>query len=274
MVLDPSGGLYLTMSGAGFSSFPGSLLGVIAYIRQVWIDADHYRLAKELYAKSPASIARPDYDRALEGVLAVRRVLLPANSLVQVERMLRFGKELGTPVVLYGGHEGYRAAEPLKKAGVPVILNVKWPARARDGDPEAEDPLRTLELRDKAPTTPAALAAAGVKFAVCSDGQDTPRDVLRSLKNSIDVGLKADDALRALTLSAAEIYGAANRLGSIEKGKIANLTVVKGDLFDNRSQVKMVFIDGVKYEPAPEAPAGPPSAGPPTRPSTPQEVIQ
>jgi imidazolonepropionase-like amidohydrolase len=180
---------------------------------------------------------------------------------VQIERMLRFGAEFKTPFVLYGGQEAFRTADQLKKAGVPVILNVKWPAKERESDPEEIPSLRTLQLRDKAPTTPAVLAAAGVPFAISSEGLDTPKDMLKALKKSIDVGLKPADAIRALTLSAAEIYGVASRLGSIDKGKIANLTVVKGDLFDEKSKVEMVFIDGKKYLPAPEAPAPPRPTG-------------
>jgi len=188
---------------------------------------------------------------------------------VQIQRMLKFGAEFKMPFVLYGGQEAFRTADLLKKAGVPVVLNVKWPVRERDSDPENIPSLRVLQLRDKAPSTPAVLAAAGVAFAISSEGLETPKDILKALKKSIDVGLKPADAIRALTLSAAEIYGVAGRLGSIDKGKIANLTVVKGDLFDEKSQVEMVFIDGKRYLPAPEAP-------PPSRPagSAPNAEVQ
>ena len=264
MVVDPSAGLYTTLTTGGFASFPGSLMGAMAYLRQIWIDAAYYKAAKEGYAKDPVAIARPSYDRALEGLLEAHRLLIPAMSHVQIDRMLRFGAEFKTPFVLYGGHEAFRAADDLKKARVPVILNVKWPAKERESDPEEIPSLRTLQLRDKAPTTPAVLAAAGVPFAISSEGLDTPKDILKALKKSIDVGLKPADAIRALTLSAAEIYGVASRLGSIDKGKIANLTVVKGDLFDEKSKLEMVFIDGKKYLPAPEAPAPPrPTGGAP-----------
>jgi imidazolonepropionase-like amidohydrolase len=76
------------------------------------------------------------------------------------------------------------------------------------------------------------------------------------VKRAIDAGLPEAAAVRALTLSAAEIYGVADRVGSIEPGKIANLLVVKGNLFDEKTKIEYVFIDGVKYEPAPEAPPG------------------
>jgi imidazolonepropionase-like amidohydrolase len=265
MVLDPSAGLYTSFTTRGFGSFPGSLMGVMAYLRQIWIDAAYYKLAKEAYAKDPVTNPRPAYDRALEGLLETHRLLLSATSRVQIDRALRFGAEFKTPFVLYGGHAAYETVSELRKAGVPVILNVKWPAKEKDSDPEEIPSMRTLQLRDKAPTTPAALAAAGVPFAISSEGFDAPKDVIQALKKSIDVGLKQADAIRALTLSAAEIYGLAGRLGSIEKGKIANLTVIKGDLFDDKATVSMVFIDGKKYVPAPEAPTPPrPNAGAPT----------
>jgi hypothetical protein len=269
MVIDPSAGLYTTLTTGGFAGFPGSLMGVMAYERQLWIDAAYYKAAKEAYANDPVTIARPPYDRALEGLLETRRLLLPATSRVQIQRMLKFGAEFKMPFVLYGGQEAFRTADLLKKAGVPVVLNVKWPVRERDSDPENIPSLRVLQLRDKAPSTPAVLAAAGVAFAISSEGLETPKDILKALKKSIDVGLKPADAIRALTLSAAEIYGVAGRLGSIDKGKIANLTVVKGDLFDEKSQVEMVFIDGKRYLPAPEAP-------PPSRPagSAPNAEVQ
>jgi imidazolonepropionase-like amidohydrolase len=113
-----------------------------------------------------------------------------------------------------------------------------------------------LEQRDKAPTAPAVLQKAGIKFALYSDGQDAPRDFQRAVKKAIDSGLSREDALRALTLSPAEIYGVADRVGSIEKGKIANLVLTKGDIFDDRTTVVMVFVDGKKYTPAETAAPG------------------
>ena len=83
-----------------------------------------------------------------------------------------------------------------------------------------------------------------------SDGIDTPREFQRAVKKAMDAGLSRDEAVRALTLSPAEIYGVADRVGSIEKGKIANLVVTRGDIFDDRTKVEMIFVDGRKYTPA------------------------
>ncbi len=256
MVLVPSVGQYIAMNiGRGFGGgFPSSLMGVISYVRQLYLDADHYKLVKAAYDKDPRGMKRPEYDRALEGVIESKRILLPAARLVEMDRMLRFGEELKQPTVLYGMHEGYRAGDLLKKSNATVLVSLKWPEAARDADPDEVDTMRTLENRAKAPATPGILKQAGVKFAFYTDGVDSPREIQRAVKKAIDNGLSREDAVRALTMSPAEIYGISDRLGSIEKGKIANLTVTRGEIFDDRTKVEMVFIDGVKYTPAPEAP--------------------
>lgn len=274
MVVASPAGQYISLSrGGGFGggmggSFPGSLMGAIAYVRQIYLDAEHYRLVKEAYARDPRGMTRPEYDRALEGVLESKQILLPANRLVEIDRMLRFAAELKQRAILYGARESYRpeAADLLKKAGAPVLVSLHWPEAPRDANPEDVESLRTLETRDQAASAPALLKKAGVAFALYSDGLDQPRDLQRAVKKAIDAGLAREDALRALTLSPAEIYGVADRLGSIEKGKIANLVVTKGELFDDQTRVQFIFVDGRKYTPAAETPApggrGPVTEGP------------
>ena len=143
---------------------------------------------------------------------------------------------------------------------------MKWPEKGRDTDPDEVDSLRILVTRDKAPSAPTVLRKAGVKFAFYSDGLEQPRDIQRAIKKAIDAGLAREDAIRAMTLSPAEIYGVADRIGSIEKGKIGNLVVTRGDLFDDLTKVEMIFVDGKKYVPTPAAtPSGGrgPAAGDP-----------
>jgi imidazolonepropionase-like amidohydrolase len=247
LVIVPSLGQYISLTvnplGGGF---PGSLMGVISYIRQIYLDADRYVVVKA--TPDPQGLRRPEYDRALEGVLESKRILLPADRLVEMDRMLRLAAEVKQPAILYGLHEGYRAVDLLKKSGAPVLISLRWPelVRERDADPQ-NDSLHELEVRDQAPSTPAILKKAGVPFAFYSDGLDLPRELQRGVKKAMDAGLSREDAVRALTLSVAEIWGVADRLGSIDQGKIANLVVTQGDLFDEKTQVEMVFIDGVKY---------------------------
>jgi len=198
-------------------------------------------------------LQRPAYDRTLAAVLESPRVLLPAVRAVEIDRMLRFGQELKRNTVLYGGAEAWRSADLLKQSKTPILLSLKWPERLPTADPENPDSLRILEMRDKAPSSAGVLAKNGVKFAFYSDGIPNPRDVTKAVKKAIDAGLSPADALRAMTLSTAEIYNVADRMGSIDKGKIANLLVTDGELFQDRTKVKYVFVDGVKYEPGADA---------------------
>jgi len=265
MVVVPAVGQYLAVSrgGGGMtggfgSGFPNSPMGYIAYIRQVYLDAAHYKLVQEAYARNPRGVERPAYDRALEGVLASKRILLPANRVVEMDRMLRFAAELNQPAILYGMREAYRpeAAPLLKKYALPVLVNLHWSEAPRDPDPEAYRTMRSLEDVDMGPAAPGLLQKAGVSFALYSGGLDKPRELQRAVKKAIDAGLSRQDAIRALTLSAAEIYGVADRLGSIEPGKIADLVVTKGELFDDHTHIEMIFVDGKQYKPAPEPPPG------------------
>jgi len=160
MVLVPSVGQYISLSRAGGAGgFPSALMGTISYIRQIYLDAAHYQLVKDAYAKDPRGMQRPEYDRALEGVLESKRIFLPASRLVEIDRMLRFAEELKQPTIIYGARETYRpeAAALLKKAGTPVLVSMKWPEAARDANPDDTDTFRNLETRDKAASAPAVL---------------------------------------------------------------------------------------------------------------------
>ncbi len=263
MIVEAPVGQYIGIGRGGFGGqgggYPGSLMGIIAYIRQVYLDADHYKLVKDAYARNPRGMERPQYDRALEGVLESKRVLMPANRLVEIDRIIRFAAELKQPTILYGLREAYRpeSVELLKKAGLPVFVSLKWPTPPAGPDVHLEDEsLRQLQTYDQAASAPAALLKAGVKVALYSDGIDAPRDFQRAVKKALESGLTRDQAVRALTLTPAEIYGIADRVGSIEKGKIANLVVTRGDIFENTTQIEAIIVDGRKYTPATDAPGG------------------
>jgi imidazolonepropionase-like amidohydrolase len=247
----------------GFFGFPDSLMGTIAYVRQVLDDTAWYERAEPIYQANPTKTERLPYDRT-EYVLSRalqnnELVLLPANNAIQIVRALRLADEWKVRAVLYGGQQGYEVAAALAASKIPVLVSLKWPERAKDGDPEAEQTLRELRFRDRAPGTPAALAKAGVKFAFYSDGIATPKDIFKGLKKATDAGLAPDAALRAMTLDAADILGLNDRLGSIAPGKIANLTITDGDIFNEKTKVKHVFVDGrwfVIHEEAPPEKTG------------------
>jgi hypothetical protein len=237
-------------SGFGRSGFPNSLMGNIAYVRQLFLDLNQYKEARDLYAAHPAGNRRPQYDHDLEGLAESPRLLLPADEEQQIDRILNFGRELKQPFVLYGLHEAFERVDELKQAKVPALISLKWPEKPKDSDPAEIPDYRQLRLRQQAPAVPAALAKAGIEFAFYSDGVDAAPDLKKALRKALDSGLSRADAIRALTLAPAHIYGVSDRLGSIEKGKIANLVVMKGEAFDDKTTVEYVFVDGTQFEPS------------------------
>ena len=255
--------LNLQVSGGFRGGFPSSLMGVLAYVHQVWLDTDWSTKAQAIYEKNPRAVARPRYDR-VEAALADALedhavVLIPANNTVQLRRALELADRWQVKGVLYGAQMAYEMAGEIAAKKLSVLVDLKWPEAEKDADPDTVPSLQTLRFRDKAPGAPAALAKAGVKFAFYDGGITAPKDVLKAAKKSIDAGLAPDAALRALTLSPAEIFGVADRTGSIDVGKIANLLVTEGDLFDEKMKVKFVFVDGRRFAVhEPEKPKDPP----------------
>src|SRR3984957_7980401 len=232
----------------GFFGFPDSLMGTIAYVRQIHDDTLWYSQAEPAYEANPTKSERPAYDRTEVTLSEAGKrneiVMLPANNSQQLLRALRLADEWKIRAVLYGGQQGYEVADVLAAKKMPVLVNLKWPERAKDADPDADQTLRELRFRDRAPGTPAALVKAGVKFGFYSDGLATPKDIMKAVKRATDAGLTSDAALRAFTVDSAEILDLGDRLGGIAPGKIANLVVTDGDIFNEKSKVKHVFVDG------------------------------
>jgi len=250
-------------TGGFGSGFPDSLMGVLGYEHQVWLDTEWLEKAEAAYNKNPKGLARPRYDRASAALADALEdkalVLLSGNSTLDIRRALELIDRWKVNAAIYGGQAGYEVADEVAAKKIPVLVDLKWPEAEKDGDPYDTPSLRTLRFRDRAPSTPAAFTKSGVKFAFYSGATTNPKDLLKAVKKSIDAGLTPEAALRALTLSPAEIFGVADRMGSIEKGKIANLVVTDGDLFNEKTKIKFVFVDGRRFEiREPDKPKDPP----------------
>jgi hypothetical protein len=220
-------------------------MGVIAYIRQTLMDATQASAAKAIYDRSPAGFKRPEDNVALEALDRVLKREVPVVFVVDSDPMIRraqaIAREFNLRYIISGARQGYSAADVLK--GVPVLVSVKWPAAPADKDDRQEQPLRVIRDRQLAPTTPSVLAKNAVVFALVS-GAGKSSDFFPGIRKAIDSGLSADDALRAVTLSPARIFGVDRQLGSLERGKIANIVVTDKPIFAKEAKVTRVLIDG------------------------------
>lgn len=245
-------------------TYPNSLLGVFAALRQMLLDAQRYREAHQIYERSPRNIRRPEQNRSLAALLPVLDGVMPvvmhADRQREISRALDLAQEFKLKVIIAGGMESDKVANRLRDSKVPVLLSLNFPRRTTAAMPEADpEPVRILRERVEAPKTAGRLVAARVPFAFQSGALTNMTDFSANIMRAIENGLSRDDALRALTIWPAEILGVADRLGSIEAGKIANLTITRGDLFDRNPRIVHVFIDGRPVDMR-SAPAGQPGS--------------
>ncbi|MDQ5847059.1 MAG: amidohydrolase family protein [Acidobacteriota bacterium] len=241
-------------------TYPNSSMGVFAALRQMLLDAQRYREAQQVYERSPRSMRRPEQNRSLAALLPVLDGTMPvvmyADSEREISRALDLAQEFKLRAIIAGGMEANKVGTRLRESNVPVLLSLNFPRRTTANLPEADpEPLRVLRERVAAPKTPGWLAASRVRFAFQSGGLTNMTDFSANLSRAIENGLSREDALRALTIWPAEILGVADRLGSIEVGKIANLTITRGDLFERSPRIAYVFIDGRQVELRPAAAA-------------------
>lgn len=245
---------HITFTTLRSGGYPVSLLGTFSALRQMFLDAQRLQTIQKMYEKDPRGMKRPEDDKSLEALIPILNREMPvvfnANSEREIVRALDFAREFNLKAVIAGGQESWKVADRLKAQSIPVLLSLDFPKRtaadAKEADPE---PIELLRLRAETPKTAARLLQAGVKFAFQSGGMKNINDFLPNANEAVKNGLNKTDAVRAMTLSAAEIFGVENRLGSIEKGKIANLVVSKGDIFDKSKVITQIFIDGKLFEP-------------------------
>ena len=253
------------------SGYPGSLMGAVAVVRQGFLDARWHRDALAAYAKAPGAAARPGvnvaWDALQPAVSGRQPVLFVADDMLMVLRAASLAREAEVrPIIATAGDEYKRAGE-IATAKVDLIVPVNFPEAPEVADEGDAVEVTTQALRhwQNAPGNPAALARAGVTFALTANGLKDVGRFREQVALAVERGLPADTALAAVTTVPARLLGVGDRLGTIETGRIANLTVVRGgDLFGRNSTVTEVWVDGQRYEaprkPGEGTPAGAPGA--------------
>jgi imidazolonepropionase-like amidohydrolase len=233
-------------------AYPSSLMGTIAHIRQSFIDAEYYAARQAQYAKRPAGMKRPEYAPRLEALVPFVRdrkpVVFQCNNLEDIKRALKIIGEFKLNALLAGANEAWRDAAVLKRTPVPLLVSLDFrpPATSKYAT-QGEEPRKKAEA-EIYPANAAALAREGIAFALVSAANVDGAAVLRNVRAAIKAGLPKEAALRALTIQPARYLGLDPVLGSLEPGKIANVVLVKGEIFDDNARVSKVFADGVLFK--------------------------
>ncbi len=245
----PNNVLMLSKAAAHFSlnrgtstqDYPRSLMGYIALLRQTQFDADWYAKLEE----------NKFTDRSLDAWLALQDLpqIMEANSWLNILRLDRVGDGLGKQYVFKSGGDAYQRIDEIKATGASLIVPIDFPDAYDVSDPFDAERVSLADMKhwEMAPANPAALAKAGVPFALTTHGLKKKKDFWANLRKAIKHGLSETDALKALTHTPAELIGAADIVGSLKPGSAANFIIASGNLFGEKTKLYENWIQGHRY---------------------------
>jgi imidazolonepropionase-like amidohydrolase len=212
----------------------GSRAGVAQRLRRIFNDALEYERRRTDYSRAQMqdlSASAADLDALLPVLHGRLPLMVVANRRSDIETALRIAREFKLRLILAGAAEGWEIADKIVAAGVPVLV------QPMDNIPGYD----ALGIRYE---NAALLAKAGVKVSLMETQTENSRNLRQQAGNAVAYGMTWDQALRAVTLTPAEAFGVADRYGSLEVGKVANVVVWTGDPFEFSTGVEHVIIRG------------------------------
>ena len=233
--------------------YPNSLLGAVALIRQTFYDTKWYGKAWDTYKRFPDSNNQPEKDRGLATLLShienKEPILFMTDEELGALRAGNIGAEFNLTTWIKGSGYEYRRLKEIKELNSFIILPINFPDKPNVSTWEAALQISNEELRhwDLAPENAQKLAEENIPFAFTTNGLEDQKQFKNNLIKMVNKGFSKKDALSALTLTPAKKLGLSKVLGTIEKGKIANLIVTNGDYFNKNSHVESVWIKGIEY---------------------------
>jgi len=233
-------------------SYPNSPMGVMALVRQTLLDAQWYRAVWSA-AQGDSQLPRPERNDALETLELARRngqlFILDAHNDLYFIRADRVAREFGLRAAIFGSGREYRRLDDVVRSGRTVILPLNFvkPPNVSTIESARHVSLEDLQHWYLVPENAGRLDKAGVRIAFATQGLKDPGDFLPAVRRTVERGLAPDSALRALTVTPAELLGVADQCGTIEPGKLANFVVTAGDLFDAKTKIHSTWIRGNAY---------------------------
>ncbi len=215
---------------------PVTRMAIAALLRETLYEAKQYKEDLDASVEDPDK--KPDFDMKLDALLPVMRKEIPmkahAHRADDIFTALRIAKEFDVEITLDHCTEGHLIAEELKAAGKPCLIGPTFGSRVK------------YELRNKSFETPKILFDAGIKVAIITDSNVIPiQHIPMCAGMAVKAGLPEEEAWKSITINPAEIVGIADRVGSIEEGKDADIAIFKGNpLLDVDYETVMTIIDG------------------------------
>jgi imidazolonepropionase-like amidohydrolase len=230
---------YSFSKGTSQNDYPTSLMGSIALLRQTYYDAQWYAKQKDEYN---ISLAEFNTQQAIPQIFET-------DGWQNVLRADKIGKEFGKQYIIKAGGDEYQRISAIKATGATLIVPINF-VKAYDVEDSVETRNITLAQMkgwELAPTNPGVLEKAGVKFAITSFGLENIKDFWTNIRTAIENGLTEKQALLAVTEIPAGIIGIADKVGTLEKGKLANFIVTSDSLFKKTNIIEENWVQGKRF---------------------------
>ncbi|MDG2448930.1 MAG: amidohydrolase family protein [Saprospiraceae bacterium] len=244
--------------------FPNTIIAVITKYRELYKQSQQASSHMTKYKSNSIGMKRPAYDAATLGLISVTKrqstLFMSAHDHLDIHRVLGLQKDLGFKMALANVKNAYRLTDLIRTKNIPVLLSLdlfkkekekkkKKEKKEKDMWDKEKEALnkRKAEERKSIEGQAAAFSKKGIRFGFSTDGASA-KTVMDNVRRLIKAGLSEDAALAALTTYPAHILGVSQTMGTVQNGKIANLVVSKTPIFDEKSKVRYVFVDGNLHE--------------------------
>ncbi len=238
---------------SNFMMYPNSLMGVHAYLKQAFTDVSYFDSAEARWLKEMKGLGRPEYNANFETMAAYatgkKPVIFFCRNQYDIRRALTLATDFNLSFFICDlGGESFEAIPELKNSKARVLCTVAFKAPGTSIYAQRGKEEREKAEKEIYPKNPAKLAEAGIPFAFSSLGTDDPKSFMEGIQKAIDAGLAKEKALEALTKNPAVFFGGDKALGTIERGKVANVILTEGEMFTKEVKVRYAFADGKKFE--------------------------
>jgi len=241
-ILDEHSAQYLSFrkSVTSRQSYPSSIMGSMALLRQLYLDADWY--AKGLSKTKDLSIEALNRNKNLVQII-------DASSRANVIRADKVGDAHGIQYVIVGGGDEYERINDIKATNASLIIPINFPDAYNVENPFLASSLSLADMRawNQKPANPKILADNHVNFALTTHHLKSPKDFKPKLIKAIECGLSKEKALAALTTVPAELLGKSNTIGSLKNGSQANFLITSGDVFDKKTTLYENWVQGNQH---------------------------
>lgn len=232
--------------------YPSSLMGTMAFLRQSFMDAEHYSLHKTQFLRSSLGVKRPEYDPYLEALLPYvvekKPVFFHCANQEDIKRAIRLIKEFRLTAVLSGANEAWRVASLVKEANVPLLITLDFRPPSTSIYARQDEETKKKAEEEVYPANAARLHQEGISFGLVSLGLRNASAIPSGIQKALKAGMPGEQALKAMTIIPARLLGVSGFLGSLEPGKAANIVLTDGEIFAEKTKVKRVFVDGLSFD--------------------------